>query len=156
MTCELCLLSLFPFFFFFLFYLATHQCRRNAGPVESEQGLWIYRVAFGLKTLASILQRAAFKELTDRQIGGYQNEGTKAGDKGKRNNSHLGSLTYPNAWSREVIHQLRSTLMLGRHPRHAGILPSSLLLLLQVLVVGHLLLFIGHVTGVHAGGMGHI
>lgn len=52
--------------------------------------------------------------------------------------------------------QLRSALMLRWHPRHAGILPSGLLLLLQILVVGHLLLFIGHVARVHASGMGHV
>lgn len=37
--------------------------------------------------------------------------------------------------------------------RHAGVLPTRLLLLLEVvLVVGHLLLlFVGHVTGMHSG-----
>ena len=43
--------------------------------------------------------------------------------------------------------------MLGRHAiahGHAGVLPAGLLLLLQVLVVGHLLLlFAGHVARVH-------
>lgn len=52
-------------------------------------------------------------------------------------------------------------LMLGRHPTangHAGILPTGLLLLLlKVLVIGHLLLlFVGHVAGVHPGGARHI
>lgn len=46
--------------------------------------------------------------------------------------------------------------MLRRHAttdRHAGVLPTGLLLLLEVvLVVGHLLLlFVGHVAGMHSG-----
>lgn len=46
--------------------------------------------------------------------------------------------------------------MLRRHAttdRHAGVLPTSLLLLLEVvLVVGHLLLlFVRHVAGMHSG-----
>ena len=55
---------------------------------------------------------------------------------------------------------LRSGLMLRGHPvayRHAGILPAGLLLLLQVLIVGHLLLLlVGHIARVHAGRPGHI
>lgn len=57
------------------------------------------------------------------------------------------------------MHRLRSGLMLGRHAvayGHARILPTGLLLLLEVLVVGHLLLLIGHVARVHAGGMWHV
>ena len=57
-------------------------------------------------------------------------------------------------------HCLCSGLVLGRHPvahGHAGILPSSLLLLLEVLVVCHLLLLlVGHVAGVHTRGTGDI
>ena len=49
--------------------------------------------------------------------------------------------------------------MLGRHAvadRHTGILSTSLLLLLQVLVVGHLLLlFTGHVAWVHSSRTRH-
>ena len=52
-------------------------------------------------------------------------------------------------------------LVLGGHATthgHAGILPTGLLLLLlKVLVIGHLLLlFVGHVAGVHPGGTRHI
>lgn len=41
---------------------------------------------------------------------------------------------------------------------HTGILPTGLLLLLlDVLVISHLLLlFVGHVAGVHSGGTGHV
>ena len=51
--------------------------------------------------------------------------------------------------------------MLRGHPatphRHTGVLPTSLLLLLEVLVVGHLLLLlVGHVAGVHSRGAGHV
>lgn len=53
---------------------------------------------------------------------------------------------------------LSSRLVLGRHAiahRHSGIL-ATLLLLLEVLIVGHLLLlFIGHVARVHTGRPGH-
>lgn len=41
--------------------------------------------------------------------------------------------------------------------RHTGVLPARLLLLLQVLVVGHLLLlFVGHVARVNACGTRHV
>lgn len=41
--------------------------------------------------------------------------------------------------------------------RHAGVLSAGLLLLLEVLVVGHLLLlFIGHVTRMHPSGTRHV
>lgn len=51
--------------------------------------------------------------------------------------------------------------MLRSHPvaphRHTGVLPTSLLLLLEVLVVGHLLLLlVGHVAGMHSRGTGHV
>lgn len=50
--------------------------------------------------------------------------------------------------------------MLRRHAaadRHASILTTGLLLLLEVLVVGHLLLLlIGHVARVHAGRTRHV
>lgn len=52
---------------------------------------------------------------------------------------------------------LRSGLVLGGHPvanRHSRVLPTSLLLLLlEILVVGHLLLlFVCHIAGVHTRG----
>jgi hypothetical protein len=41
--------------------------------------------------------------------------------------------------------------------RHAGVLPTSLLLLLQALIIGHLLLLlVRHVTWVHARRTGNI
>lgn len=50
--------------------------------------------------------------------------------------------------------------MLGGHPiayRHAGVLPTGLLLLLEVLIVGHLLLLlVGHVARVHARRTGDV
>lgn len=61
----------------------------------------------------------------------------------------------------EAAHEtnpLSSGLVLGRHAvahGHAGIL-ATLLLLLEVLIVGHLLLLlIGHVARVHTGRPGH-
>lgn len=52
------------------------------------------------------------------------------------------------------LEALRGGLVLRRHAtthRHTGILSASLLLLLEVLVVGHLLLLLtGHVARVHA------
>lgn len=53
-----------------------------------------------------------------------------------------------------------SGLMLRGHAVahwHTSVLPTGVLLLLEILVVGHLLLlFVGHVAGVHSGGTGHI
>lgn len=71
-----------------------------------------------------------------------------------RNNKHLDSAASEDILRRSKDHRLCSGLMLGRHPvahRHSGVLPTSLLLLLKILVVGHLLLlFVGHVAWVHA------
>lgn len=53
-----------------------------------------------------------------------------------------------------------SRLMLRGHAVahwHTSVLPTGLLLLLEILVVRHLLLlFVGHVAGVHTGGAGHV
>lgn len=51
--------------------------------------------------------------------------------------------------------------MLRSHPvaphRHTGVLPTGLLLLLEILVVGHLLLLlVGHVARMHSRGTGHV
>ena len=55
--------------------------------------------------------------------------------------------------------RLSGGLVLGRHAtshRHTRVLSASLLLLLEVLVVGHLLLLLSHVARVHLRGATHV
>lgn len=67
---------------------------KECGPcrIESEQGSEYTQVAFGLKMLTIIVQRTAFKELTDRQNGGYQNEEAKVDGKRKAKQQPSGPL----------------------------------------------------------------
>jgi len=71
-------------------------------------------------------------------------------------------IRYANTYREAVrlMASLRGWLMLWRHSSPHGnpwILPAGLLLLLlQVLVVGHLLLLVGHVSRMHASGSWHV
>ena len=78
-----------------------------------------------------------------------------------------GLLSYSEQGHMQAINSKRSKnhlcggLVLRRHsvaPHwHTGVLPTGLLLLLEILVVGHLLLLlVGHVAGMHSRGTGHV
>lgn len=90
------------------------------------------------------------------RMDGYQMNARELGAQGKKTEGKTQYLGPPSAAARKHRERgyLRRGLVLRGHAvadGHTGILATGLLLLLEVLIIGHLLLLlVGHVAGVHA------